>query len=230
MAFGYIANVNAYNVGAGTTLDGVGTLNIAAGDLLIGCAGWEASATDCSMAESGGGNAFTMRTRASHGTVSNHFQIGYKIAASANSSATMRLTTNAAAEVRNFIVFQFRPDVGDTVSLDSGGDGNVGTSQYPVSDDINTEGTDEVIVAGQKAYTSRTTTLEKIAETAADLAVDISGYGSGWYNIFAEAKTGKHAQLDYDSSTYWSTDIVAFKAIGSEVTWTPHVSRTMVFS
>ena len=132
MGFTYIGKARAYFTTGGTILDSAETLNIQAGDLLVGLSRWYAGATAAIISQDDDSNTFTMLDVQPNGS-GGYMQAGYKIAADADGAAIMRLTLNASGQYRCLIVFQFRPDSGDTVSYDDGDSRDTGTSNNPTS-------------------------------------------------------------------------------------------------
>lgn len=203
----------------GTTLDADASLNVQAGDLLICWAKWElAQGATLSMAKDTGSpaNAFTFdaANRANHGNGELSSAFGYKVAASADATATFRLTHSATASYRRFFVLQFRPDSGDTVTKDGNGAIATGSSTAPNSGNITTTGTDEVVVGGYGEYSALTTSSELInGVSATEPTGSPRANSSVWYRILTATFTGGAASATLSGSQDWVCGAIAFKAV-----------------
>jgi hypothetical protein len=212
MGLTYIANASATNNAGGTTLDCSSALNIVAKDVLIGIAGWETTDTATAIADTAATNSMTMFARAkSAGT--NLIQIGYRLVAQENATAIFRASFGGTAGYRNIIVFQFRPDASDTISLDAGPSSGTGNGTAAVTGNINTTETDEVVVYGVKTYAAATYANQLIAEGAVDLAVNVSTYFGAAYKLFASTQSAIHGQCDWSGTVEWVADIIAIKSV-----------------
>lgn len=215
MAITYINWTGEEENSAGTTLDGAVVLNIAAGDFLIGFCKWETSTSTIALSD-GGSNGFTMFAVVKHATSNMWISIGYKLAATANATATITMTTGSSVGYRAFGVLQFRPDAEETVSLDAGPSTGQGTTAAIQSGDINTAGTDEVIFAGTGTYSANTPASPLIADAAADGGDGANNnYSYTWYKIFTGAQTGVHAQVTASGAMSWICDVLAFKSVAA---------------
>ena len=214
MGFTYIAQAKAYSTDVGTTLDCSGALNVAAGDLLVAAVHWDSTASTPSIADTAAGNSMTMQP-AIEGSIYVDVAIGYKIAADANSTSTFRFTLSNEADTRGIVVFQFRPDAGETVTKDAGEAGSTADNNTPQTGNISTTGDDEVVVGAIAAYS---TTGWSEAEIN-DEAVDGEGgddTGNYWmhlgYKVFTEPKSDIHYQAVQSTTRLWAADIIAFKS------------------
>ena len=216
MGFSYIGSVSNYIVNAGTTLDTVGSLNVAANDVLVGAAGWASATTLATIAETGGGNALEMFDVVAN--TNTWLRMGRKIGAGANNT-TWRLTTDSLP-YRYFCVMQFRPDAGETITLDAGPSAGTGSSTAPQSGNINTSGTDEIIIGALSCFDYTTVTSELVADGAATGAVDVGAAGEillgMWYKIFTgDPGDAIHAQATLGDAFNWCADIVAIKSVAA---------------
>jgi hypothetical protein len=194
---------------------------VAAGDVLVAFVTWEYSSLidTATVAEVGGGNSFTMLTVTYNG--GGLMRTGYVLNATANSSSTFRFTLSTARGYRSIIVLQFRPDVGDTVSLDAGPAAGTGTGTTLQSATFSTTGTDEIIAGGIKQYVATATySNHQIADTAADNHFEEWGStieASAWYKIFTSEQTNIHTQCTSSSNAAWINQAIAIKAVASVI-------------
>ena len=220
MGFSYVTSVSNYASGAGTTLDTVGSLNVLAGDVLVGSCTWSGGDTVATLAETGAGNALTMFARII--STDTYLRMGYKIGADENNT-TWRMTTADSRTYRYFCIMQFRPDAGETVTLDAGPSAGTGSGTAPQSGNVDTSGIDEIIVGTSSSFDFATVTSELIADGAATGAVDVGSGGDIllgiWYKIFTEDPGDAiHAQATLGSSQRWCCDICAIKSVEAAVT------------
>ena len=229
MALTFIASASGTSNSAGTTLDCSTTLNVAAGDLLVVTTCWEDAASTTTVAESAGGNSFTMNTAGND--ASNYIRSGYVLSAAANSTSTFRMTSDSVA-FRRIIVMQFRPDASETVSLDAGPNAaNVTTGSTQTTATITTTGTDEVVIANLKTYDPTSGyTSATIGGAAVDGSATVGGSNDPAfmiYKLFTSTQSGITGVFtDTISDTEKSRmEILAFKSVaGGTVTvdmWHP---------
>lgn len=214
MGFTFVAAAGNQSTASGASGDTSTTLNIQAGDVLIGMYGWRA-ATDVSnllMAQTDGStNAMSLLAQvhsASHSGV-----IGYKIAASAASGVTFRVSHTESVAYRTWIVYQFRPDAGETVTLDATATPGQANSTAPLSGAINTTGADCVAVGFVSKYALRTTSSQMIAG-AVPGGTTLYDYASACYSIFTETQSSITAAATLATSTLWIEQFAAFKSEG----------------
>ncbi len=215
MGFTFIASSAAYNTLGAGTLDTDETFNIAAGDLIVALA---STITDTTIviADEDGNNDLTMFARET--ITSTYAAFGYKISATEAIGKVVRVTFGVSAANRNIVVMQFRPDGGDVVSLEEGDNPATGTSANPISNSINTTGTDELVVGVTMDRFGKTFSSPEIDGNAADGSEweEVGNtYIALWYKIFGSTQTGINADITISSSTVWSCDIVAFKSVAA---------------
>lgn len=222
MSWTFIGSAGNLNDASGTTLDCTTSLNVAAGDLLVCWVSNETSLTTYTVQKDSGSpaNSFTFDAG---DTISNNVfgQMGYVLSASADSSATFRATWGAARDFRIFIVGQWRPTGGATVTKDTSTD-NTGTSSTATSGNITTTGTDEVVIGYSNLFSSGATSAETINGVSRD-GVIRQDQASMWYRILSATFSGGGAQATQGASDSWICGIVGFKAEGS----TPQVIAWM---
>ncbi len=212
MSWTHIASVSGEAGGTGTTLDITTALNIQAGDALIVMAGWDGGDSVATVIETDEAtNPCTMLTMAA-GTGNTRLRMGYILSAEADAEAYFRLKLTTGRSYRKFIVMQFRPDAGDTVSYDTGETPANGASAAPQTGNFSTSGSDEVVAAFCYLYSGRTASSQLIADAAADGVTDIGSEGHGWYKLFTATQSSIHAQATLNSSDTFVIDEVALKA------------------
>lgn len=224
MAWAFVASTYGPYTGStsGTTLDAAATLNIAQNDLLVAIGRYYESSDEgrvITFAENDGDNSFTMIDRVVSTSGTRFARAGYVVVVNANETATIRMTLDGAVAYRSFIVMQFRPDAGETVTYDAGGAPAAGYDTTPLSGNISTTGTDELVVGlfGGGADKDITDTMQ-IADASATGSQGgdaiATPYTAGWYKVFTETQTDIHAQAYYDiqGSGYWTMNCLAFKS------------------
>ena len=227
MGFSWIATASGYTEGTVSTLDCSAALNVAAGDLLVAFVAWEDTSRTITSIQATTGNANTMTLLAVSNNTDNYGAFGYKLSADVNGTATFRLTLSGTAPFVFMAVMQFRPDVGDTISLDTGpgaGSGSAGEGGTVQSGNITTTGTDEVTCGGVKSYRYCNIGTEQIADATADGSIDV---GSGaanyllgmWYKFFTATQSNIHAQAIlttvFNPPSTWICDICSFKSVAA---------------
>lgn len=208
MAFTFIASATGTSDVSGTSLNCSSTLNIQAGDLIVALVRWEATSTTPSIA--GVTNSLTMVSTFSTTAGIGYAAIGYKIAASTDAAETFIFTLAAARTYRRIIAMQFRPDAGDTVTLDASVSVGQGTSTTAISGNITTTGTDEVVVGAINSWSSAAITSPLINSVAAD-GSSMLQYAGMLYRILTATFSNGAAQATVGNS-YWAADIIAFKS------------------
>ncbi len=213
--FAYVASATGYNAGSGTALSTSSTLNLLADDVIVGWATWADGDSTISSFNDGASNSLTMESVHSYGTLV-YGCIGIKVAVSANATATFTVTLGTARAYRGIMVMQFRPDAGDTVSKDSSATGSGTGGVSFLSGNIDTAGTDEVVVGASSFYNTQAEFTSKIGDVAADGTVSIT-YSSMWYRILTSTASGIHAEQVVNDATSWVCDIISVKSIASDI-------------
>jgi hypothetical protein len=211
----YIGSAAADNWTNGTTLDCTTSLNVAAGDLLVAVAGFQTTSRGITSIQATSGNANAMTITGVITSSTQFLSMAYKISADANATATFRLTLDGASNQPSIVVMQFRPDSGDTVTLDAGPADGTGQSSALLTASFSTTGTDEVVIAGRYKHYDTAGTFQ-IADANADGSAGAGGELDAflWYSIFTSAQTNIHAQEDVDYA-YWATSALAFKSVAA---------------
>lgn len=209
MAWTFINSTSGFLSDVGTTLDADDVLNIATGDLVAVICAWEDGTSTVSVQSTAADNAMTMLATSTD--TSNYVALGYKISATANAASTFRMTNGTARGYRCLGVMQFRPDAGDVVTFAAGPSPGSGNSATLTTGNISPAGTDLVVVAGGKDYTSSAFTDEKIATLAATGSEDILTFGGIWYKLFTSDQTNINGSSTVGSNL-WVGDIMAFES------------------
>jgi hypothetical protein len=216
MSMTYVAGVSNAATGSGTTLDCSATLHVEIGDLLIGVGVWEDTSRVGTIADSDGStNVLTMLTLAAGPTTKNYMRFGWKVADTHVEAETFRLTLNGAATYRAIMVMQFRPDAGDTLSVEAGPSPVAGSSTASSSGDITVSEADNVVVSCHKNWTIKTYSGILIGGAAVTGTVTPTG---GWacmsYMLGVSGTVDGDATLSANAD--WLSDILAIKSIAAE--------------
>ena len=211
MALSHVATASNYATGSGTSLACSSSLNVAAGDLLVAVAAWEEGSGGTLGVSDGGSNTCTMTAEANQGGQP-YLALGYLLSATANATATFTFTNSTSRGYRGIVVLQFRPDGGETVTLDAGPSAAGGSSTTAQSGNITTAGTDAVAVAGARAYLSVNPSARYIGDVAVDTDHVSAGLTRTWWRFLTEAMTDGHGQLTWDGTSAWVASIIAFKS------------------
>lgn len=216
MACSFIAATGNTSDAGVSTLDASGALNVAAGDVLVVWAKHEGANTTFAMAKDAGSpaNTFTFDAgdEVNHSNGDLNGAMGYLLSAAADASATFRLTLGASRAFTRFVLMQFRPDSGDTVTKDTSNTGQ-GTSLTPTSGAITTTGTDEIVVGGYGEYDNVTTASETINGVAAtEPTGSPQAVTSAWYRLLSATFTGGTAAANIGVSRDWICNVLALKA------------------
>lgn len=217
MPWTLIASAENEAAASGTTLDALTSLNVAAGDVLVGAFKHEGSVDTMSCASVSGApaNAFTFDAGdyISHANGDLHGIFGYRLSAAADAAATFRMTESAARPYRGMIIWQFRPDAGVTVSKDGSNTGQ-GNSTAPTSGTISTTGTDEVVIGLYAQYSNIVLSAREINNVAADGFEDaVATDFSSWYRILTSTFSTGAADATQDFAFAWLCNVIAFTSV-----------------
>ena len=215
MAFQYVGGASGVVSGSGTEVSCSGALDIAAGDLLVAVAKWDGVSTTVGIADgSDSSNAFTMLDVVQVST-DMCSAMGYKIAATLKNASTLKMTLGAARAHALVAVMQFRPDAGDTVTLEASGTANdnyVVDEHTVSSDQISPVGDDLCVVGGVGNYL-RALSAQSIGDAGATGIIEHdNGYGSIWYTLFTASQTGIDADVTLANTDRSIINILAFKS------------------
>lgn len=211
MSFTFIASAEAEVDTAGTTLAASSSLNVATGDLLVAWCKHESTNGTFAVSD-GGSNTFTFDAgdEINHSNADLDGSFGYRLSGVANATATFTLTT-ASKPYRRILVWQFRPDSGDTVARVAGATGQ-GTSTTPTSGTISPSGTDLVVLGGYGEYSVGAVTGEVINGVAADAVQDVGiSRTCSWYRLLTSGFSSGTAACVIPSAA-WICTIIAFSA------------------
>lgn len=217
MGFALVAAASGDYWTTATVQDCTSSLNVAAGDLLVAVIGFRTTARGItSIADTVGGNTMTLTAVFPDSDSDQFMAMGYKIGAAANATATFRLTLDGEALKPSIVVLQFRPDAGDTVSLDTGPSDNIGTGSTLQTDDFSTTGDDEVVVCGKEAANSGSADTQ-IADAASDGAYSPAQNDiAGWYKLFTSTQSNIHGQQAIGYA-HWTCAALSFKSVAAAV-------------
>ena len=216
MIFEFVALATG-TVASGTTVDCSTSLNVKAGDLLVGWGHYNSAKTTAAIAKDSGSPANTFTFDAAdendHGSDPNHGAIGYLLSAAADATAIFRLTLGVSSSFLSIFVYQFRPTPGITVSKDTSNKGN-GTGTALTSGNITLARVDDVCVAcfGEASTAIESTTVELIGEVPITERAGSpnSNFTAVWDRIADTAFTGQ-AAATLGTSNAWILSIIAFK-------------------
>lgn len=215
MAFQYIASANGQSASSVSTLDTSSSLNVAEGDLLVACVKYlmGTQTTEAVADTDGTTNTFTFDSADRNTTTNTCAAIGYKLAATADSSATFRVTLGAARSYVSIIVLQFRPTSGYYAWKDQR-NSSTGSSNSASSGNITTTSAGEVVIGhAVQAYDINTCTNEQINSVTADGYVRTTGsngVASAFYRIVTATFTGQATSTLPDPASPWVCQIVSF--------------------
>jgi len=216
MAWSLIASAENDADAAGTTLDTLSSLNVAAGDLLVAWCKYEGANGTFAVAKDSGSpaNTFTFDAgdEVNNGNGDLNASFGYVLSAAADATATFRFTTESRS-FRGVIIYQFRPDAGETVTKDASNVGSGFGIGTVASGTIDTSGTDEVVFGGYAQYTGQTLSNREINNVAADGFEDNGSTDhSVWYRILSATFSGGTAEVTQDVTQAWICNVIAFKS------------------
>lgn len=208
------------------------TWDVDAGDLLIVFACANDSAVSINAITDSIGNSYTLLTELdSNNSV---MRVGWCISTGSSATATVSVTGSGAATLSIWGV-AFTPDSGDTVTREftATGSGAWDASPWATGSD-STTGDDEVVVACfMTGSGDRTFSSQVIGGTAATVLTPANGGGTYFYRILTSSASGITAQTNVSAAASFVAHLLAFKSAGDAaggVSWTPHVSKRMIFS
>jgi hypothetical protein len=216
MGWTYIGAASGAGSTAGYNISCSSTLNVSAGDLLVALFSWRSTAglTGVIAAQTDDTtNIMTLLAEQMYGTNCGG-RLAYKIAATADAAATFHAHWTESVTYRNIIVFQFRPDSGDTVTLDTGPSAAQANSANPESASFSTAGTDELVIGAVSTHWNRAVTSPLIGGAAADGSTILS-YESLWYKIYTSTQSSITASATLSGSTPWIQQAASFKSEAS---------------
>jgi hypothetical protein len=225
MSWDFVASASGQETDSGENVWGTSTsLDLNDGDLVVAWVKWDGTTTSCSVTD--GTNSLDMESvTEANGDCCGVF--GYKINCSNNDSSTFEATVTARAW-KALLVMQFRPDDGETVTLDQSSTAATGYGTAPSSNNIDPEGTDIVVVAAV-AHDGGNSSGHTINETADEGIVTITGNASEWYYRYTTEQSSMDADCTLDGSADWVCDIISFKSESSGI-WTTQTDTRIVFS
>lgn len=214
MAIVYVSYIYGSATGSGTEVDSTAALTIESGDLLVAVVKWDGTTTTITSLEATTSPANKMTMEAVNDSTSICNAMGYKIGATGNTgeeTSTFKLTIGAEKTYRAFIIMQFRPDAGETVTKVAGPSMADGTGTALLSDTISPSGSDIVVTGGCSVYDG-TISDGLIGGNAADGVYYRQTFAGMWYKIFNSAQTDIAAGATLSASQNWICDILGFNS------------------
>jgi len=233
MAFTYVANTMFTSGDAVDTVTTETPLNVQAGDLL---AIFFAHATagldvDVESISDGEGNDFVLTTILRGEGTYRDIMFGYVLSAEANSEAYFTGVLTTARDSLRLSVLQFRPGAGEVAEVDQALVGAIGTGTAAATGAVSTSGSNGVAVGLIQSNDDCEDYL--IGGVAVDDEFGGSSSGAFFYRILSAPLVSGTASATLLASAPWMAMMQTFKAVlaggGEAITWTPHVSQTMVF-
>lgn len=217
MAATFIASAIGTTGASGTSLATSTSLNVATADILLCWSTFTGAATTNAVSD-GGSNAMTMETNTVNTAAG---ALGYKLVGVANATATFTQTLGAARAFREIIVFQFRPDAGETIARDAANTGS-GSGAAASTSNITTGGAgtvDVIVVAGALTAAVDGATVMKINAVAATGSV--ANQSAMWYRILTANFTGGNATATVTSDD-WVCQILSIKSDAAAAEMIPY--------
>jgi len=213
--FTFITSVTGWDANSTiTTVDASSSLNVAAGDLLVAWTQWQnANSADTIVVDQNDStNTFTAGT-----PLVNSSDIGgqfsWLLSGPADATFTPRTTISNNSRRISIIVMQFRPDSGETVTLDAEGTPASGSSTSPASNNISTTGTDVVALGGVSTGAGGGASSEQVDGTAFD---DTDGAAGGHSKLFHRILTATFTDGNATATIgndLWVANVIAFKSV-----------------
>lgn len=218
MAFTYIDGASGYTVASGNSVSANSkTLNIAAHDVLVVIMGWDNGHGGTITCTDGGSNALTMSADVHDASSGSFVSIGYLLDAAANATAAFVGNITTAQGGRGILILQFRPDSGDTISLDPAtsnptlaGSNAGGTI---TSGALTTAGTDTVVAGFARNYSAGTWSAQQIGGTDATPVASSNTKINGWYRILTEGMSAGTATATLSASSYWVCGLIGIQGV-----------------
>ena len=193
------------------TLSCTNSIAVQANDLIVVYIKWEDDTATISWA----GDSDDSTNQLTVGTISaesNPYGCwAYRLIAQADASFYLKVTWNTAVSYPRIFVYVFRPDSGETVSLDGTYNLLHGTSGDPQSTNLTSAGNDVIAIGAYGEYASGTITTWQIGDVAADGHLDSDYLTMVWRKFFTSVPGSIHAQCAGGGDP-WQCGIIAFKS------------------
>ena len=202
---------------SGTSLSADGTINIAAGDLLVGVFAWEGATGDGPGCRTGvGENDFTMLTPTLHSVTGKCMVMGYKIGATANATATLEFTLSTTAANRSFQVFLVRPAADATVTFeDDAGNAEIGYVATFETNELSVVGSDIITFCGVENYSGRSLTTMTIETVDCEDAYIDAGETFLGFATFTANQSAITGAGELSGGTRMLVNLIGFNASGA---------------
>lgn len=216
MAFTYVASASGSNTG--TIVDCSSTLHLERGDILVCTVAWGVGASTVAVATTAPADSFDMLATAEY-SGRDYQAIGWVIVGTDNPAATIRATLGTSREAW-INVMQFRPGVGEDISLEAGPSAaSAGSGSSAQSGNISPEGDSLLLIGAAHNASGVTFASEQIGDIAADGYIRV--YRSGlWYRIVTSSQTEIHAQATFGDNDSWVCDTIALLATSAGFSYT----------
>ncbi len=225
MGFTFIASVSGYRSSSGvTSVTASSTLNVQAGDVLVGIGEWQFAGTGDTTTIVQSDDSTNLMTLGREDVQSSDIggAIHYKLNATADSTAEFKLEVSASSRRLSIIVLQFRPDGSETQSTDGTPSVSKGSSTALNSGNITTSGSDTVIVGGGSSADLTAFTSVQIGADAAD-AVITESYLEAWYKLYDSGQTNVAANATVADDN-WVGTVLGIKSVAAGGTLTISVA------
>lgn len=215
MAFSFVGSANGYSSSAaGTSWDCPTSLDIQEGDLLVAVFGWRGGAlTNLLISDDDGTtNALTNLSEtlsAFHGG-----RMAYRIAATASTGSIIRVSHTESVPYRRLLIFQFRPDAGETVSFIGDVASTQANTTAPLSNALSATGDDLLFIGGVTVYQARVMSAGVFDSVPADGEL-VNTYGSAFYKMYSSDQTDINAGCTLATAGNWIAMEMAFSSSGS---------------
>lgn len=219
-AFTFIASANGADDTNDVDISTSTTLNVQAGDLLIGAVQWEDTDTTVSSFTDGGStpNTLSFTTGDDVHSAGNEINLYPLVRTSAvtNSAATFTVTLGSARQFKKMVVLQFRPagcpGACETVTRDVSGTREAnGNSASILSGSFSTTGTDNVVCGIAGIYTGGVWSAQTLAGSASTDNASPSGI-TGWCRRVSSALSTQTASSTYSQTRFWAATVLSYKS------------------
>jgi len=213
MSASEIAYAKAYGSSVSATYTDTDTsLNVAVGDLLVAFY-TAASPTNLVIAQDDGSDVFSDPVQILSVNVPNPVYMAYKIITSADAAFVVRAShDNSLNWYRILNVEQFRPDSGETIAFDAASVAGTGTGTAVVSGNIDTTGTDEILVGVLCCVTTATASAHTIGGVDTDEWQYANKRQQIGYRFSAATESAINLSCTLSGSDTWGAYLIAFKS------------------
>ena len=211
MAWSFHASGSGGNTAPGkTALSTSASVAVNAGDLICLQAGWESSNGGTVTAGGATKNALTQLAMSNNGTLI--YGCFFWLVATDTITEVFTINWTSGVTAPEIIVHVFTPTAGNTVSLDVGPSGGVGSGTAAASGSVSPNGPESLVFgsAYQDNNGAGIGTFKIGADAADGSIISPSNLGASWY------KTGNTGSLTANcavSNGSWLCDVISFKSV-----------------